>query len=170
MMQWIKKIFGLARPERITKEQIEQLPPAKLCQKFIDGELECNPMNEMLDTLMYAVELHDEVFNGGFNQYYYNTDADRAEQALSTFTLLGADRAADVVKRANERYADCRSHLQAVWSDRTMKSFSRSYDEKLFNAFDTEYYALMKSNKQFYELIGNYIKQHPQKFLTDETA
>lgn len=166
MMQWIKKFFGLVRPEPITMEQIEQLPPAKLCRKFIDGELESDIECEMFDTVMCAVELHAEVFNGGFNQYYYNSGGDRSERARSTFALLGADRTADVVKRANECFAANRDRLQAQWKDGTKESFGNSYKEKLFDAFDEEYYALIKNDKQLYGMIGAYIKQHPQEFLT----
>ncbi|NDO58953.1 hypothetical protein [Bacteroides caecimuris] len=39
MMQWIKKLFGIRCPERITEELIERLPADKLCRKYIDGEL-----------------------------------------------------------------------------------------------------------------------------------
>lgn len=170
MIQLIKNLLGLTRPERITKEQIEQLPPVKLCRRFIDGELASGmEFREVFDDIMCAVELHGEVFNGGFNQYYYNTDGERSARARNTFLRLGADRIADVVKRADEQYAACRSRLQAAWKDGTKKSFGIGYKEKLFDAFDDEYYALMKNDKQLYELIGEYIKRHPQEFLTDET-
>lgn len=166
MMKWIKKIFGLTRPEQITMEQIEQLPPVKLCRKFIDGELESDTECEMFDSIMCAVELHGEVFNGGFNQYYYNSGGARSERARSTFALLGADRIADVVKRANECYAAHEDNLQTQWEDRTKESLYNSYKEKLFDTLDEEYYALMKNDKQLYGMIGTYIKQHPQEFLT----
>lgn len=148
-------------------EQIEQLPPAKLCRKFIDGELASDIECEVFDDIMCAVELHAEVVNGGFNQYYYNSDGERAERARNMFIQLGTDRIADMVKRANECYAVNRNRLQTVWKDGTKKSFGIGYKEKLFDTFDTEYYALMKNEKQLYELIGTYIKQHPQKFLTE---
>lgn len=168
MIQWIKKIFGFVHPERITKEQIEQLPPAKLCRQFINGELASDTECEIFDAIMCAVELHSEVLNGGFNQYYYNSDGERAECARNTFILLGADRVADVVKHANECYAIYRSKLHAVWQDETKESFVLGYKEKLFDAFDTEYYALMRNDKQLYGLIGTYMKQHPQEFLANE--
>lgn len=41
--------------------------------------------------------------------------------------------------------------------------------KKNFDVFDSEYYALMKNDKQLYPLIGTYIKQHPQECLTKET-
>lgn len=168
MIQWIKKMLGLTRPERITREQIEQLPAAKLCRKFIDGELASDIECEVFDEIMCAVELHAEVTNGGFNQYYYNSHGERAERAESTFTKLGASQIADVIKRSNEQYAACRDELHSIW-DGTKKGFADSYKKKNFDVFDSEYYASMKDEKQLYTLIGTYIKQHPQEFLTKET-
>lgn len=168
MVQWLKKILGFARPERITKMQIEQLPPAKLCRKFINGELANNTECEAFDNIMCAVELHAEVFNGGFNQYFHNSDGERAERARNIFAQLGADRIADVVKRANEYYIVHRSKLHSMWTNGAKQGFLDSYKEKLFDSFDDEYYALMKNEKELYELIGKYIKQHSQEFLTEE--
>lgn len=167
MIQWIKKILGLARSEQITKEQIEQLSAAKLCRKFINGELASDVESKAFDSIMCAVELHAEVINGGFNQYYYNSDGERAERARETFIKLGAMEVADLVRRANEQFASCRNELHSEW-DGTMQGFAYGYNEKVFDLFDDEYYILMKNNKQLYTLIGTYIKQNPQEFLTKE--
>lgn len=168
MMQWLKRLLGFSRPERITKEEIEQLPPAKLCRKFINGELASDIECAVFDDIMCAVELDAEVVNGGFNQYYYNSDGERAERARSTFTRLGADQVADVVKRANERYVICRDELHSLWATGTKKGFFASYKKAFFDTFDSEYYALMRNYKHLYELIGMYIKQHPQEFLNTQ--
>lgn len=168
MIQLLKTIFGFSRPERITRKQIDQLSPVRLCRQFIDGELVSDTECKILDIIMYAVELHAEVHNGGFNQYYYNSRGDRCECALNTFILLGDDRTADVVKRANGYFIANRNRLHAAWEDGTKKSFCIGYKEKLFDAFDKEYYTLMNSDNQLYELIGTYIKHHPQEFLSEE--
>lgn len=165
MIQWIKKILGLARSEQITKEQIEQLSAAKLCRKFINGELASDVECKAFDSIMCAVELHAEVINGGFNQYYYNSDGERAERARETFIKLGAMEVADLVRRANAQFSSCRNELHSEW-DGTMQGFAHGCKKKIFDAFDCEYYALMKNDKQLYTLIGTYIKQNPQKFLT----
>ena len=165
MIQWIKKMLGLTRPERITREQIERLPAAKLCRKFIDGELASDIECKVFDDIMCAVELDAEVTNGGFNQYYYNSGGERAERAENTFAKLGAMQIADVVKRASEQYAASRDELHSI-CDGTKEGFSHGYKEKIFDAFDDEYYALMKNDKQLYTLIGTYIKQHPKDILT----
>ena len=93
---------------------------------------------------------------------------ERAQKAEDTFVKLGADRIADVVKRANNQYAANRDELQSVW-DGTKEGFAHGYKEKFFDAFDDEYYALMKNDRQLYTMIGTYIKQHPQEFLTGMT-
>lgn len=167
-MNWIRKILGLNHPERITMELIERLPAHKLCRKYIDRELDADIETVEFDNIMCAVELHAEVINGGFNQYYYNSGGERAQKAEDTFVKLGADRIADVVKRANNQYAANRDELQSVW-DGTKEGFAHGYKEKLFDAFDDEYYALMKNDRQLYTMIGTYIKQHPQEFLTEMT-
>jgi len=46
-------------------------------------------------------ELEAEVNNGGFKQYYQNTSGDNACHAVAALLAIRADRAADIVKRAN---------------------------------------------------------------------
>ena len=141
------------------------MPAHKLCRKYIDGELDADIETKEFDNIMCTVELHAEVINGGFNQYYYNSDGERAVRAENTFVKLGAMQVADVVRRANKQYAVNRDKLHSIWNG-TMEGFSYGYKEKLFDIFDDEYYALMKNDKQLYTLIGTYIKQHPQYFMT----
>lgn len=71
-------------------ELIERLPAHKLCRKYIDRELDADIEAEEFDNIMCAVELNAEVINGGFNQYFYNSDGERAERAENTFVKLGA--------------------------------------------------------------------------------
>ena len=103
-MNWIRKILGLEHPERITMELIERLPAHKLCRKYIDRELDADTETEVFDSIMCAVELHAEVINGGFNQYFYNSDGERAERAENTFIKLGAMQIADIVRLAINQY------------------------------------------------------------------
>ena len=146
-------------------ELIERLPAHKLCRKYIDRELDTDIETVEFDNIMCAVELDAEVINGGFNQYFYNSDGERAERAENTFVKLGAMQVADVVGRAIKQYVANHDKLHSIWNG-TMEGFSYGYKEKLFDTLDEEYYALMKNDKQLYTLIGTYIKQHPQDFLT----
>ena len=146
-------------------ELIERLPAHKLCRKYIDRELDTDIETVEFDNIMCAVELDAEVINGGFNQYFYNSDGERAERAENTFVKLGAMQVADVVGRDIKQYVANRDKLHSIWNG-TMEGFSYGYKEKLFDTLDEEYYALMKNDKQLYTLIGTYIKQHPQDFLT----
>lgn len=164
-MNWIRKILGFNHPERITMELIERLPAHKFCRKKIDRELDADIETVEFDNIMCAVELDAEVINGGFNQYFYNSDGERTERAKNTFVKLGAMQVADVVGRAIKQYVANRDKLHSIWNE-TMEGFSYGYKEKLFDTLDEEYYALMKNDKQLYTLIGTDIKQYPQDFLT----
>ena len=115
-MNWVRKILGFAHSERITMEVIERLPAHKLCRKYIDGELDADIETKEFDNIMCTVELHAEVINGGFNQYYYNSDGERAVRAENTFVKLGAMQVADVVRRANKQYAVNRDKLHSIWN------------------------------------------------------
>ena len=136
-MNWIRKILGFEHPERITMELIERLPAHKLCRKYIDRELDADIEAEEFDNIMCAVELNAEVINGGFNQYFYNSDGERAERAENTFVKLGAMQVADVVRRAIKQYAANRDKLHSIWNG-TMEGFSYGYKEKLFDTLDEE--------------------------------
>ncbi len=117
-----KETVRIRCPERITEELIERLPADKLCRKYIDGELASDMENKVFDSIMCAVELHAEVINGGFNQYYYNSGGERAQKAEDTFVKLGADRIADVVKRANNQYAANRMNCNRYGTERRKDS------------------------------------------------
>ena len=119
-------------------ELIERLPAHKLCRKYIDRELDTDIETVEFDNIMCAVELDAEVINGGFNQYFYNSDGERAERAENTFVKLGAMQVADVVGRAIKQYVANRDKLHSIWNG-TMEGFSYGYKEKLFDTLDEEY-------------------------------
>lgn len=152
-MNWIRKILGLEHPERITMELIERLPAHKLCRKYIDRELDTDIETVEFDNIMCAVELDAEVINGGFNQYFYNSDGERAERAENTFVKLGAMQVADVVGRAIKQYVANRDKLHSIWNG-TMEGFSYGYKEKLFDTLDEEYYAFMGHKTIGHNVVG----------------
>ncbi|HYV66844.1 MAG TPA: DUF4375 domain-containing protein, partial [Myxococcales bacterium] len=50
--------------------------------------------------LLDVSSIEGEVFNGGFDQYFFNSSGDRAREALAGLELIGAKRTASVVRRA----------------------------------------------------------------------
>ena len=70
-----------------------------------------------------------EVNNGGFNQYYYNSDGQYMKLALEGFKRIGAVRHARLMKTANAAYAKNQKLLEK-YDDETLQSFSDSYEER----------------------------------------
>jgi len=48
--------------------------------------------------------LEGEVNNGGFHQYFYNSAGDRTEETIQALELVGAFAAADIVRRAAQKF------------------------------------------------------------------
>ena len=84
-MNWIRKILGLNHPERITMELIERLPAHKFCRKKIDRELDAD--NETEDVCSGASYRSNQ---WGCNQYFYNSDDERAERSENFFFKIVA--------------------------------------------------------------------------------
>lgn len=71
-------------------ELIERLPAHKFCRKKIDRELDAD--NETEDVCSGASYRSNQ---WGCNQYFYNSDDERAERSENTFIKLGAMQVAD---------------------------------------------------------------------------
>ncbi|MBP1225519.1 DMP19 family protein [Flavobacterium sp. 1355] len=107
--------------------------------------------------------LEAEVNNGGFNQYYYNSDGEFAEMALNGLKIIKANKFADLVSRANIVYQENKERLSA-YDDGSMESFSKSYKDNPLNKFDDEFYDLEKK-QNISKLRIKYIREHESEFV-----
>lgn len=67
--------------------------------------------------------------------------------------------------RANDCFDANRERLETLW-DGTTKGFSKSCEEKFFDRFDTEYFALMKGDR-FYELLAEFVRNRAEDFISE---
>lgn len=162
MFGWLSRLFG-GGPPVLTREMLETLAPAKLCRKVLLALPDADRANASQRAFVSMMMLDGEVRNGGFNQYYYNTCDDR-RNAERAFAAAGAADAAQLVRRANDCFEANRARLEALW-DGTMKGFSASYREKFFDAFDSEYYALMQGGC-FERLLAEFVRSRAEDFVT----
>jgi Domain of unknown function (DUF4375) len=51
-------------------------------------------------------ELEDEVNNGGFHQFFYNSSGDDTAETIRALEMIGADKMADILMRAVARFRD----------------------------------------------------------------
>jgi len=107
--------------------------------------------------------LEAEVNNGGFNQYYYNSDGKFAEMALNGLKIIKANKFVDLVSRANSVYEKDKERLSA-YDDGSMESFSKSYKDNPLNKFDNEFYDLEKK-QNISKLRIKYIREHKSEFV-----
>lgn len=157
---WLRDLFKGETP--LTREAIDTLPPRKLFFKVLYGLPDAAQASEVQHDLVRMYLLDGEVRNGGFNQYYYNTDEQRHE-AERAFARAGAQEVAALVRRANDRFESEEERLRACW-DGTRKGFAKSYSLKLFDEFDRAYYALV-SGDRFFALAAQFIRRHADAFL-----
>ena len=165
MYAWLPSLFGGGAQQVLTREAIDTLPAGKLCRRVLRSFPDAELANGAQRDFVYMLMLDGEVNNGGFNQYYYNVGEDR-EKAVAAFAGAGAAEAAELVRQANECYESNREKLKKRW-DGTMKGFSASYKEHLFDRFDEAYFALMKKDR-FNELLAAFVRSCPEEFVSEK--
>lgn len=104
--------------------------------------------------------LAGEVDNGGFNQYYYNTEAEAAAYLPEACELIGAPKYADLLRRANACYEQYRL---AERQDGSLESFCASYENNPLGRYDDEFY-LLEKGETLDTLLVRFIRCHPQAF------
>lgn len=63
-------------------------------------------LNEKQRTFYITYTLEGEVNNGGFWQFFFNSSGDMANEAVSAFEKIGANKTAEICKKAVSVYGD----------------------------------------------------------------
>ena len=108
--------------------------------------------------------MEGEVNNGGFNQYYWNTDDRYSEDAVDAFEFFSATDHAALMKKAN----GIRTHEAEIMKQHqkqgTLDAFSESYDDSKLGPCDDEFYAL---TEDLSALRIAKIRESPELFAGD---
>ncbi len=161
MFGFLKSFFG-GGSSALTREEIGTLPSKKLYRRVLYSLPDAEEANDAQRDFVSMVMLDGEVRNGGFNQYYYNM-GDEGRRAEQAFGRTGAADLAEIVRQANDCYDASRERLAELW-DGTMKGFSASYKEKLFDRFDAAYYAAVEKNR-FQALLAGFVRSRAEEFV-----
>jgi hypothetical protein len=102
-----------------------------------------------------------EVNNGGFNQYYYNTDGRFASEAVAAFEYFGAKEHATLMKEANAVRAAEAAEMRKYKDKGTLEAFSESYEHSKLGPLDDRFYKLKEDLSQ---LRIARIRQKPEDF------
>jgi uncharacterized protein DUF4375 len=159
--------------QRLTVDVFDKIPDSELLQTIFDnvslkefpgikGEyqkvLSCTK-SEQAVYMIWCLE--GEVNNGGFNQYYYNSSGQFAKLTPEALRLVGANKFADLVARANQMYEDQKAQIKKN-QDGTMKGFSESYENNPLNALDAEFYHLYKV-ENLQQIQIDFIRKHKKE-------
>lgn len=104
---------------------------------------------EVLDPLspgakfLYASWIVDgEVNNGGFNQYFWNTEGATLSTAIEAFHFFGLPEVSQLLVEAGKVW-ESEQHFQTPLKEvGTLQAFSDSYKESDLDRFDSRYYDL----------------------------
>ncbi|WP_433832103.1 DMP19 family protein [Flavobacterium anhuiense] len=107
-------------------------------------------------------KLEGEVNNGGFNQFYFNSDEEFGQMAEDGFQIIGLKQYADLTHEANQIYKENKVRLQQ-YEDGTVKSFSESYEDNPLNKVDDKFYDLQEK-QGISEFRIKYIRKHKEQF------
>jgi hypothetical protein len=92
---------------------------------------------------LYITSLvEEEVENGGFNQYYWNSSGQFAADAPQAFEYFAARKHAALMREANAIWLKERPAMQKYKARGTIQAFSDSYKETKLGPLDDRYYKL----------------------------
>lgn len=86
-----------------------------------------------------------EVCNGGFNQYYWNTEGRHADAAVEAFEFFGAIALAELMREANRVRARDQATMEKFRKRGTLEAFSESYEESSLEPETNRYFELNPS-------------------------
>jgi len=164
-----RPIFTALDPQILAGIEDERLEQAII--DFVVGRAEAQRVDEaeVLGSLNAAFShvfatwtVEAEVFNGGFNQYFFNSRGRLAEQAAAGYAAMGAPEREGIVREAMRRRAEHAPVLASAWSERTLEAFSASYDLDVFEGLDPAFYAL-DGVEDASRLRIAYIRAHPDE-------
>lgn len=119
--------------------------------------------SEPKQTIYVINRLRNEVYNGGFNQYYYNLSYPFYKVTPDALKRVGAQQYAKLATAANKTYEKEFKKITAS-QDGTIEGFSKSYENNPLSQFDDAFYALEKK-ENLDQLMSDYIKKNKQEFI-----
>jgi Domain of unknown function (DUF4375) len=116
--------------------------------------------------MLWATQLvDDEVNNGGFNQYFFNSSGQFAMEAIEGFQLIGSHERADLVRQAVDQLFRDAPRLRQFYEQRTMEAFMESYKHTDLGAIDEAWFKA----SEFFTPRTQYMREHPQEFVIRPT-
>ena len=111
--------------------------------------------------LYTSFKLDAEVRNGGFHQFFWNSEGNLNDAIAEDLASFGATQFADIFKRA----ADCATEFRVVEtkrrSENTWEEFTDGYKTIPWDSRDRAYY---EASPTLFQLVARYVREHPTDF------
>lgn len=105
----------------------------------------------------------EEVYNGGFHQYFHNSSGAFAPHAYDGFLLIGADEHAEVLNRAMQTFLDEHELHDRIRADGSIEAFVAGYKETRLTELDPMFWEL-SDRVDLLALRVRYIRGHLTEF------
>jgi len=159
------------------RETLAQIPDDKLEQAILDHVIQRigKPFDRELEVvtalspgvraIYTTLIVENEVDNGGFNHYFWNSEGRLAQLAIAGFHRIGASAYAEVMQRAVLMYSREKPVLETFKEEGTLEAYSESCEYTEFGDLDREFFAL-SDIRRLGDLRIAYIRSHPDEFVT----
>ena len=129
---------------------------AAICELCDDGE-HMDVLNSHQRIIYITQTLEQEVNNGGFSQFFYNSSGDFANELTDAFTAIGALKTVAICEQALSPFKG------PVPTDRTKRQamLDRMRADKLWTKCDDAFY---EYEEDLEDLNRSYILAHPESF------
>jgi hypothetical protein len=175
MMDLVQKFMNRTKQPILTKELLDSLPDNEIEQAIIDSmhlKMDKKMTKELIilenssigrKTVYTTSWLEAEVRNGGFNQYFFNSNGEYIPYLKEGLKELSDDNYTELVTKAIKLYEQ-EIGRQHDSQDGSMEEFMDSYEDNPLNELDEEFYRLNRE-KPFSDIRLKYIKNNYKEFV-----
>ena len=109
---------------------------------------------------IYIQELANEINNGGFDQYFFNSGGNNTMEAINALEIVGSKIILNLLKKAVSKFPNGIVPKDRKERQKLLLEINGN-DEGLWNELDQEFY---KDEEDIYKLLFNYIRKNIDHF------
>jgi hypothetical protein len=147
-----RKMYARLSPEILAKVPDDELEQAvmdyvgtKIRDDYEHERLIVGKLRPGVQAVYVTWWVEAEVNNGGFNQYYWNSTGQFADEAPAAFEFFGATQHAALMREANAVRGAEVSAMQKYKDQGSLEAFSASYDESKLGPLDDRFFGLSEN-------------------------
>lgn len=175
---WLQEYENREKYDKLTPDILATIPDEKLVwaildyvwlkvgDNYADIDKIVSGMSVGIQAFYYINMLQGEVYNGGYNQYFFNSSGAYANKTLEAFKLIGAIELQQNLEKAISIHLKEQDDpkLRSLYDEHTLESFLESYKYTTLNECDEEFYALEETLSEY---CIRFVRAHPDLFTGD---